>query len=105
MRPAPAVLAAACAAATVVLYVVAFALSAGRRLDSSLFPRVSQAGLEPVHFVEELGNLLNLVDHHLANGCASRELSPEEFGVLQVAAVLFSLEQIEPQGVRIRCLQ
>ena len=61
--------------------------------------------VQPVHFIEELRDLLHLVDHHLANGGASRELGPEEIGVLQVAAVLLSLEQIDPQGVRIRCLQ
>lgn len=51
MRRAATALAVACFLAVVALYVAAFAASAGRKLDASLYARVSHSDLEPVRTV------------------------------------------------------
>ena len=51
--------------------------------------------------VKKLGHLLHFVDHDLANRVARRELFPEPFGVLQIAAELIRLEKVDPECVRI----
>lgn len=56
---------------------------------------------EPVHLVQELRNLLHLVDHDLANRATGVELLPDAFRILQIAAILLGLQQIDPVRLRI----
>ena len=58
--------------------------------------------MQPVGFVEQLRHLLDFVDDHLAHGFLRCDLGAEQLRVLQVAAVLLGLEQIEPEGVGVR---
>src|SRR5712691_9473375 len=59
---------------------------------SSARPAQGQANLpvlvKPVRLVEKLGDLLHLVDNHLADSRTDRELLAEALGILEVAAVL-----------------
>ena len=61
--------------------------------------------VKPVDLVEERGHLLHLVDDHLAHGGALGQLASEPLGILEVPAKLVGLQEIDPDGVRVRRLQ
>lgn len=55
--------------------------------------------MEPMSFVEQLGNFLYFVDDDLPKRLLGFDFRTQQLRVLQIAAVLVRLKQIDPQGV------
>jgi len=77
----------------------AFHLAGARSTESELHAAVLD---QPVHLVQDLRHLLDFIDHHLSNGWSGGQLLAQPFRILQVAPILFRLEQIDPERVRVR---
>lgn len=69
--------------------VAAFHLARARAAESEADGAVF---MQPVGFVEERRDLLDLVDDHMAHGFLRCDLSTEQLRVLQIASVLLRLE-------------
>src|SRR5713226_4811406 len=61
--------------------------------------------VEPMGFVEERGYLLPFIDDDLADRITCSNLAAEQLGIMEVAAKLFRFEKIDPQRVRVSCLE
>jgi hypothetical protein len=74
-------------------------LAGARSTESEMHAAVLE---QPMHLVQDLRHLLDFIDHHLSNGWSGCQLLAQPFRILQVAAILFRFEQIDPERVRVR---